>query len=50
MVVETSWHLSQGMKDVNNEGGPCAKVVEANLSLSLESGPCLTIVAKASFW
>lgn len=48
MVVETSWHLGQGMKDVSNEGGPCARVVEANLSL--ESGPCLTIVAKTSFW
>lgn len=50
MGVETSWHLGQGMKDVGNEGGRCVKVVEANLLISLESGSCLTIVAKASFW
>ena len=50
MGVETFWHLGQGMKDVGNKGGRCAKVVEANSSSMLEFGPCLTIVAKASIW
>lgn len=59
---EVSWHswrvqygcgdflVGQGMKDVGNKGGRCAKVVEANSSSMLEFGPCLTIVAKASIW
>lgn len=39
MGVETSWHLGQGMKDVGNEGGQYAEVVETNLASSLESRP-----------